>query len=51
MPRDGEGGEPRKSVEELLRGKIIEPESNLFCHGILSSLGEMSVLEDTGGKI
>lgn len=48
MPRDGEGGEPRKSGEELLQGKITEPESNLFCHGILSSLGKMSVLEHTG---
>lgn len=34
VPRDGEGGEPGKCGEELLRGKI-EPESNLFCHGVV----------------
>lgn len=47
MPRDSEGGEPRESGEELLEGKTIELESNLFCRGILSSLGTMSVLEHT----
>lgn len=40
MPRDSEGGTPRKSGKELLIGN----KSDQFCLGILSILDKMSVL-------